>query len=77
MISYFGRNLYTFIPIFIILFMPTIIQIGFALIYILNMISKNVVKNYKNSVSYTKNEETKNEETKNEETKSNNITSII
>jgi len=42
------------------------------LIYILNMISKNVVKNYKNSVSYTKNEETKNEEIK-----SNNITSII
>jgi hypothetical protein len=32
------------------------------------MIGKNVVKNYKNSVSYSK---------KNEETKNNNITSII
>jgi hypothetical protein len=68
LITYFGRSLYTFIPIFILLFIPTIIQIGFALIYIFNMIGKNVVKNYKNSVSYSK---------KNEETKNNNITSII
>jgi cellulose synthase/poly-beta-1,6-N-acetylglucosamine synthase-like glycosyltransferase len=58
LITYFGRSLYTFIPIFVLLFMPTIVQIGFALIYIFNMISKNIVKNYKNSVSL-KNEETK------------------
>lgn len=51
LINYIGRSLYTFIPLFFILFIPTIIQIGFAMIYIINMITKNLLKNCKNSIS--------------------------
>jgi hypothetical protein len=53
MISFVGRNIYTFIPLFVILFLPTIIQISFATIYILNMLVKNIIKHFRNSYDQT------------------------